>query len=241
MIPVFTAVHERKDILPAWLNALSATLKEDFVPNVFHTSDECPTENVVCKRIPHYGMTVSYIAFHYLMPQDGIRVFLEEDIIPVRPWSLSEYQGDFLFLEGSPNKAWPGIAIGRAANFSGKFGLVSQKPARVFGCPSWAGSELCDLALAADARFVGNHFVHLDKMSRQPPPKEIEAKNRLLHYLQGLFDAATPRPGLGDMVAAGLSAVGITKERVSKMLGKPCGCAKRQAKLNDLGRRLGIG
>jgi hypothetical protein len=50
-----------------------------------------------------------------------------------------------------------------------------------------------------------------------------------------------PKPGLGDMVAAGLSAVGITKERVSKMLGKPCGCAKRQAKLNELGRRLGIG
>ena len=49
------------------------------------------------------------------------------------------------------------------------------------------------------------------------------------------------KPGLGDMVAAGLSAVGITKERVSKMLGKPCGCAKRQERLNELGRRLGIG
>jgi len=49
------------------------------------------------------------------------------------------------------------------------------------------------------------------------------------------------RSGLGDMVAAGLSAVGITKERVSKALGKPCGCAKRQQKLNELGRRLGIG
>jgi hypothetical protein len=49
------------------------------------------------------------------------------------------------------------------------------------------------------------------------------------------------KPGLGDMVAAGLSAVGITKERVSKILGKQCGCAKRQEKLNELGRRLGIG
>lgn len=47
--------------------------------------------------------------------------------------------------------------------------------------------------------------------------------------------------GLGDMVAAGLSAVGITKERVSRVLGRPCGCGKRQAKLNDLGRRFGIG
>ena len=49
------------------------------------------------------------------------------------------------------------------------------------------------------------------------------------------------RAGLGDMVAAGLSAVGITKERVSKALGKPCGCAKRQQRLNELGRRFGIG
>jgi hypothetical protein len=49
------------------------------------------------------------------------------------------------------------------------------------------------------------------------------------------------KPGLGDMVAAGLSAVGITKERVSKAIGKPCGCAKRQERLNEIGRRLGIG
>jgi hypothetical protein len=50
------------------------------------------------------------------------------------------------------------------------------------------------------------------------------------------------RRGLGDMVAAGLSAVGITPERVSKALGvKDCGCKKRQAKLNDIGRTFGIG
>lgn len=47
--------------------------------------------------------------------------------------------------------------------------------------------------------------------------------------------------GLGDIVAAGLSAVGITKERVSKALGRPCGCGQRQEALNKLGRRLGIG
>jgi hypothetical protein len=48
--------------------------------------------------------------------------------------------------------------------------------------------------------------------------------------------------GLGDMVAAGLSAVGITPEQVSAALGvKDCGCKKRQQQLNDLGRRLGIG
>ncbi|NBX74061.1 MAG: hypothetical protein EBQ89_07155 [Alphaproteobacteria bacterium] len=50
------------------------------------------------------------------------------------------------------------------------------------------------------------------------------------------------KPGLGDMVAAGLSAVGITKERVSAALGvKDCGCTKRQEALNAIGRKLGIG
>ena len=54
---------------------------------------------------------------------------------------------------------------------------------------------------------------------------------------------AYPRanPGLGDMVAAGLSAVGITKERVSKLAGGDCGCHKRQQALNALGRKIGIG
>ncbi len=50
------------------------------------------------------------------------------------------------------------------------------------------------------------------------------------------------RPGLGDMVSAGLSAIGITPERVSKVLGvKDCGCKKRAEALNRIGRRIGIG
>ena len=49
------------------------------------------------------------------------------------------------------------------------------------------------------------------------------------------------QPGLGDMVASGLAAVGITKERVSKVIGRPCGCGKRQEALNKLGKHLGIG
>lgn len=49
------------------------------------------------------------------------------------------------------------------------------------------------------------------------------------------------RLGLGDMVSAGLAAVGITPELVSKVLGRPCGCKERAAKLNAIGRKLGIG
>ena len=47
---------------------------------------------------------------------------------------------------------------------------------------------------------------------------------------------------LGDIFAAVLSAIGITKERVEAVVGGPCGCDQRAAALNDIGARyLGIG
>ena len=50
-----------------------------------------------------------------------------------------------------------------------------------------------------------------------------------------------PPPGLGDMVAAVLDAIGITKERVAAVVGGDCGCDKRQEALNNIGRKFGIG
>lgn len=51
----------------------------------------------------------------------------------------------------------------------------------------------------------------------------------------------TPPMGLGDIVKAGLSALGITEERVTALVGKPCGCHERAAKLNELGAKyLGL-
>lgn len=49
------------------------------------------------------------------------------------------------------------------------------------------------------------------------------------------------QPGLGDIVKASLSAIGITEERVSAVIGRPCGCSERAEKLNELGRKIGIG
>jgi len=47
--------------------------------------------------------------------------------------------------------------------------------------------------------------------------------------------------GLGDMVAAGLDAIGITKERVEAFVGGPCGCPERQAAMNAAGAKwLGL-
>ncbi len=43
------------------------------------------------------------------------------------------------------------------------------------------------------------------------------------------------------MVKSSLAAVGITEERVSKAIGRPCGCRRRAEKLNEIGRAFGIG
>lgn len=42
----------------------------------------------------------------------------------------------------------------------------------------------------------------------------------------------TPEFQLGDAVAKALAAVGVTKERVERWVGGPCGCLERQHKLN---------
>ena len=39
---------------------------------------------------------------------------------------------------------------------------------------------------------------------------------------------------LGDVVESALSSVGITSERVSVWLGRPCNCDERKQKLNQL-------
>ena len=67
----------------------------------------------------------------------------------------------------------------------------------------------------------------------------IEQRRELLR--QRLANKAKKPLGLGGMIKAGLSAIGITEERVSKAIGRPCGCGKRAEKLDELGRKLGIG
>ena len=49
----------------------------------------------------------------------------------------------------------------------------------------------------------------------------------------------SPKPAasewrLGDQIETGLSAIGVTKDRVSAWIGAPCGCAARQEKMNKL-------
>lgn len=85
-------------------------------------------------------------------------------------------------------------------------------------------------------------FSVVDCPSRFPSrPEDFTTESVVARAFDPAVVPARPvRPGLGDLVKAGLSAVGITEERVSKAIGRPCGCSKRAAKLNQLGTYLGL-
>ena len=48
------------------------------------------------------------------------------------------------------------------------------------------------------------------------------------------------RAGIGDHVASGLKAIGITKKITAELLGD-CGCEQRQQLLNQAGYAVGVG
>jgi hypothetical protein len=68
---------------------------------------------------------------------------------------------------------------------------------------------------------LGNGWYEVDTESASYPKHKREGH-------------VTP-PGLGDIVSGWLSAFGITKDRVSRVMGGPCGCEERQAALNIAG------
>jgi len=43
-------------------------------------------------------------------------------------------------------------------------------------------------------------------------------------------------PELGDHVKQALESVGISEEKVTEWLGRPCGCDERREKLNSISR-----
>lgn len=43
---------------------------------------------------------------------------------------------------------------------------------------------------------------------------------------------------LGDIVAHSLASIGITKERATAIVGRDCGCSKRQAEMNHVGAKI---
>lgn len=71
---------------------------------------------------------------------------------------------------------------------------------------------------------------------------EIPVETPRVHCSCGYVQENGSRPGLGDVVAAGLHRVGITRERyvaakAAVGLRRRCNCPKRQQQLNALGSK----
>jgi hypothetical protein len=206
------------------------------------------------------GTTDGYAAWREILPMmDGPSVILHDDCVPVLPWSSASF---------------PGPNVIRTAGYTLQYRSdASRTPDRVLhasrvyncdSCPDAWTQELCEAAAAARAEsLLGGTFLHIDKGTIAHPDSPISASKPPLvaaiaahlgceipapltaEELNAQPGRPMPRAGLGDMVSAGLSAVGVTKERAQRVANavgiKDCGCTERQARLNALGRRLGIG
>jgi hypothetical protein len=192
---------------------------------------------------PHGGYlaTLDHLASTATEPT----VIVEWDALPIRPVSFSaacSYRGrqhlgmaapsrrfyypNVLALDPSRDRYTPGYFAQGLPPFSTPFRELEHGVIEgvVPGLPA-----CCE---AAGFSMIGDEYVHHLHGSLRTPDRTA--------CWDHVVRQVCP-PGLGDIVAGGLSAVGITKERVSKLLGKPCDCPKRQQQLNELGRRLGIG
>lgn len=184
-----------------------------------HSSNGIEVHRIDCPKY-HHAAAARRIS------RDGeLTVCIDDDMRLVLPSSLEKrYRlGWYKHLNGHMMQAWTGQSS------TTPYTRLSQwrTSRRCEGLPA----NLCDYAASTNAEQIDGIWIHIDKGS-QLPTLEREA---LIYYIDN-------GPGLGDYVAYGLSAVGITPERVSAALGvKPCGCAKRQQRLNELGRKFGIG
>ena len=239
---ILTATDWRPEVAEVWCAAVCATLTTPHHATVLWCSVEprCGCEK---RQIPQAGQSLALLAVD-MYAAGPVRMFLEEDMIPVRPWSVDDYPGRLVAAQGNAHgQPWPALTIKRDIGEPAT-SIVPQRFVRDGGCPDWLPSELCKPALRANAKVLGSHFLHLDKMYRTNVPEAAE-KNALLALLRERYaDASPAAPGLGDMVSAGLAAVGITKERVQAVASKvgirDCGCSKRQAALNRAGQYLGL-
>jgi hypothetical protein len=235
---ILTATAGRAEIARVWCSAVSSTLTTPHVATVLYSGAD-PQCSCAALKVPAVSQVIGMTIDRYC---DGpVRMFLEEDMVPVRPWSVDEYPGRLVAAQGNHHgQPWPGLTIMRDAG-EPAVAIVPQRFVRDGGCPDWLPVELCEPAMRANAKVLGRHFLHLDKMYRPDVP-EAAAKNELLELLRQRLSAGV---GLGDLVAERLAAIGITKSRMQRVAAaigvKDCGCSGRQAALNSLGRKLGIG
>ena len=189
VIAIFTATNVRNDILQVWCDALRVTLRDSYATHVYHITPEPPACGDSASRIPDWNIGTPLGCVLNEMPRTGQRMFLEEDIIPVREWSLDDYPGQWAIMEFAPNQFWHSVVIARGDSENiGPIDQTTRLPQRFVrqhGCPDWLPADLCEPAIRANSSVVGDHFLHLDKMTRGAP--EMAEKNALLAILAEMF------------------------------------------------------
>lgn len=256
MLTVYTSTFCRPDYVSLLACALQKTLAEPyrFVVVVHPGGLRRPWEGV---DEVVAGTTSGYNAWKELLPMmQGPSVILHDDCIPVLPWSLSSF-----CAENCSRFAGHTLQYHKAGYRRPVPCLLPERISSATSCPAGWPESLCVAAVNAKVESLLNGaFLHVDKGTIvHPMAVANEAKPALVNAIAEHLGCEVPAAltadelrvhpgmdmprtrGLGDIVASGLAAVGITKQRVSQALGKPCNCGQRQEALNDLGRRLGIG
>lgn len=224
MTHLIVCTHSRHDLARGAILSVRRHAQDELKVTVldssgtFASDDETHVEHVCCRRYQHAAIA------RRLFKQSELTVCIDDDVRLVADVDLSARYavGWHKPLNGHMVQAWTDAAAASPHVRMTQWRTSS----RCDGLPEM----LCRYAAATNAEQIDGVWLHIDKGSEAATP-ERDALSRYIDH----------GPGLGDMVAAGLEKVGITKERVSKAIGKPCGCAKRQQALNELGRKFGIG
>ena len=264
MLTVYTSTCCRPDLVQLLADCIRATFSGEyrFVVYVHRGGITRPWRHV--DEVVQ-GTMDGYAAFQEISPAitEGRSLVIHDDCVPVSPWSIdSTPAGHIGRVDGSTIRFHEGPFHYPAPE------LIADRIADPAQCPpSWGG--FCEQAVAAGAEsMLDGLFCHLDKGTLWKPTAEQYAlANAIADHVgvppivpltpaelaahpgrdsprpvySPVAVSRKPKPGLGDMVAAGLAAIGVTKERVSTLVGGDCGCAKRQETLNNIGRRIGIG
>ncbi len=254
MLTVYTSTFCRPDYVQLLACALKKTLTEPYrFVAVVHPGGLRRAWVGVDEVLD--GRAAGYNAWQDIIPMiGGPSVILHDDCIPVLPWSSASFPSAHVMRFAGHTVQYHAEAFKPPAPI-----LHATRVSDCESCPQHWPADLCEAAAAANAEsLVDGTFLHIDKGTIAHPDAAVNAaKPDLVKAIASHLGCGVPKPltaqesaahpgrrptGLGDIVAAGLSAVGITKERVQRVANavgiKDCGCAKRQAALNRFSDRL---
>jgi hypothetical protein len=233
-VNVYVTAHS-SDFLP-WQRAAVERFCPGSTLHVVATANASP--DVIAQAAMHLPLatTPSLVPEVLRQAAAGPGMVIEWDVVPVAPVSVENAVAwaDGYGIYPSVVK-WTDAAVLNAGYVPGSAPFTTDDY-RILPQQYMAGG----CGAGVHFQTIGTEFLHYHYHAAFRTPSGFDEQRKAC-WLELMADIKPAGRGLGDMVAAGLSAVGITKERVSSLVGGDCGCAERQKKLNALGRRIGIG